>query len=104
MFLSYVCWLTLSFLDYTSHHKKFAFAVPVTQAWRAELERKTQDAILRAMGHPVQARVGTVDSKTGERKEKMFDNLQDEKVSYSQGQPEFLEGDSYVFFMPHLLC
>ena len=59
--------------------------MPVTQAWRDELEKKTQDAILRAMGHPVQPRVGSVDSQTGLRREKMFDHLQDEKVVETWG-------------------
>lgn len=58
----------------------FCFAVPVTYAWRDELEKKTQDAILRAMGQPVVASRGSLNSQTGVKKEKMFDSLQDEKV------------------------
>lgn len=53
--------------------------VPVTCAWKNELEKKTQDAILRAMGQPLASR-GSLDTQTGMRNEKMFDNLQDEKV------------------------
>lgn len=54
----------------------------MTNAWRDELEKKAQGAILRAMGQqPVLGGSrGSLDSQTGMRKEKMFDHLHDEKV------------------------
>ena len=54
-------------------------AVPVTSAWRDELEKKTQNAILRAMGQPLPSRE-SMGSQMGFRRENQFDHLQDEKV------------------------
>lgn len=54
--------------------------VPVTTMWRDELEKKTQKAILRAMGETTHPSRASLDSQMGTRKEKYFDNLQDEKL------------------------
>lgn len=56
------------------------FAVPVTAMWRDELEKKTQKAILRAMGEVTPPSRASLDSQMGTRKERYFDHLHDEKV------------------------
>ena len=52
--------------------------VPVTNSWREELEKKTQNAILRAMGQQIPPH--SRDDQTGTGKENQFDHFQDEKV------------------------
>lgn len=54
--------------------------VPVTSIWRDELERKTQKAILRAMGETAPPSRASIDSQTGVRKHRYFDELSDEKL------------------------
>ena len=54
--------------------------VPVTTAWRDELEKKTQNAILRALGKSLPSR-GGLDSQSGKRKRSHFEDLHDEKVT-----------------------
>lgn len=53
--------------------------VPVTTAWRDELEKKAQDALTRAIGQSIPPR-GSLDSQAGVRKGNQFDDLNDEKV------------------------
>ena len=57
-------------------------AVPVTSIWRDELEKKTQKAILRAMGETAPPSRASIDSQTGVRKHRYFDELSDEKVKF----------------------
>jgi len=59
----------------------FCGIVPVTTAWRDELEKKkTRNAILRAMGQSLPSRNG-LDSQTGKRRKTHFEELHDEKVT-----------------------
>lgn len=58
-------------------------AVPVTYAWRNELENKAHQAISRAMGQPPSSRRGIM-SRGGSRMQQQggaqFDHLQDDQV------------------------
>ena len=56
-------------------------AVPVTFAWRDELEKKTQNALHRAMGNiPPPSRGGLL-SRSSQRGASQFDTLGDNQVS-----------------------
>lgn len=56
------------------------FIVPVTYAWKDELERKTQKALNKVLGH-----MSVPSSQQGPREMKQigqFDHLEDEEVKY----------------------
>ena len=55
--------------------------VPVTYAWRDELEKKTQNALHRALGNIPPASRGGIMSRSSQRGPSQFDGLEDGKVS-----------------------
>ena len=55
--------------------------MPVTYAWRDELEKKTQNALHRALGNVVPASRGGMMSRSSLRGPSQFDGLEDGKVS-----------------------
>ena len=56
--------------------------VPITYAWRDELEKKTQNALHRALGNiPPPSRGRTIMSRSGQRGHSLFDGLDDSRVS-----------------------
>ena len=57
------------------------YAVPVTYAWRDELEKKTQNALHRALGNISPASMGGMMSRSSQRGPSQFDSLEDGKVS-----------------------
>ena len=59
----------------------FFITVPITYAWRDELEKKTQNALQRAMGNiPPASRAGLM-SRSSSRGGGQFDGLGDNQVS-----------------------
>ena len=75
----------------------YFIAVPVTYAWRDELEKKTHMAISRAMGHPPPSR-GGVKTRSGLRTQQheggQFDHIHDDQVS-THGLSVNLHGDTH---------
>lgn len=55
--------------------------VPVTYAWRDELEKKTQNALHRALGNIPPASRGGMMSRSSQRGPSQFDGLEDGKVN-----------------------
>ena len=55
--------------------------MPVTYAWRDELEKKTQNALHRALGNIPPASRGGLMSRSSQRGPSQFDGLEDGKVS-----------------------
>ena len=55
--------------------------VPITYAWRDELEKKAQNALHRAMGNIPPVSRGSMMSRSSQRGPSQFDGLEDRKVS-----------------------
>lgn len=70
-------------IEYLTKYRYVLTTVPVTYAWRDELEKKTQNALQRAMGNiPPASRAGLM-SRTSQRggQASQFDGLGDNTVS-----------------------
>lgn len=59
----------------------FIIAVPVTMTWRDELERKAQNAVMRAMGQSPTFRGGLDHPAELRKGSNQFEDLCDEKVT-----------------------
>lgn len=85
--------------------------MPVTYAWRDELEKKTQNALHRALGNIPPASRGGMMSRSSQRGPSQFDGLEDGKVSITI-HTTYMQYDTIMYdsFVPiswqilNLLC